>query len=113
MKLFSVLALTAVLAVPCFANASIEQVLPLSPIPRLEGHIVAREPCLPLPTAGKLQLSFPIPMLSVTHPLPACIDVPHSPASQPRLAKMQCTGIASGPRNYELGPRPGTRRNSG
>jgi hypothetical protein len=52
MKSFSVLALTAVLAVPCFANASVSS-SPTLPYPRAGKSAVALSPTLPYPRAGK------------------------------------------------------------
>jgi hypothetical protein len=66
MKSFSVLALTAVLAVPCFANASVSSSSsPTLPYPRAGKSAVALSPTLPYPRAGKSAVA-----LSPTLPYP-------------------------------------------
>ena len=54
MKSFSVLALTAVLTVPCFANVVVSA-SPAIPYPRVgkNGIVVAASPAIPYPRVGK------------------------------------------------------------
>jgi hypothetical protein len=54
MKSFSVLALTAVLTVPCFANVVVSA-SPAIPYPHAgkAGIVVAASPAIPYPRAGK------------------------------------------------------------